>query len=816
MPPSKRKARRKPADLPESSELDLPDSSPSRPSAKKRKVVSLSPGLSIQEATQKLTCSQKQVNGSRGAPARKKSVTPELEPEPTPALDSSDDTEELSQSDLIDSVVSYLQVSKEPIVVRTEYSNDKVQSNSPQKVSAYAKIAGRDWTYFVREQSVNFGRPPDDRPNLNGASSPIADLKDVLPVHIDLGPSKIVSRHHASIYYDADYPVDEGGWHVRVNGRNGVRVNNVLIKKGLRKQIKSGDILEIAGTQMMFVTPGDKVEIDHYFIERAKALAAGEEVSPAQPQPEPVKYEVSAGPTQNFPSLAPAPPDFKREATPPAQSADGKSQRGVFDSKMPMSPMYGRGMMMESTQEIDYSRDSAKDLKPPFSYATMIAQAIFSSEEEKLTLSNIYSFIADKYAFYRHSNSGWQNSIRHNLSLNKAFQKVPRRTDEPGKGMKWQIAPEFRQEYWKKQARRGGSAPSSPASGKEVNPNFRGPNGQNLGYDTSMVSQFSARDMSDRAGLPASAKLSLPFPPFNPRQQQYPPSPSLAPPVSQPGEAVTPQRRRTDTQNTLPDMDLEESPLRHGNAAPTPHLGNNLPMYTLPSSVPRPHHSPTNPTLSSSYLDTPFHPSQHSIITPAPLRQNPRLAPPSTLVAPSKFMPESSPAGPQGLFWKGIMGATPGQPLPDMSPAKDEDPRANGIDRSVMSSSPPPMDASMGSPSKPARSSQAPNSSSSAKKRDDSPANFSRLNGAAADENGKFTRSFSGSGNTASGVNGQTGASRFNSHLSSNNADAGSNHDADDEDGDGGFDLAKGFAPIAGGSFHSQRSGSLGVARAGS
>ncbi|KAH0844173.1 hypothetical protein AYO21_11529 [Fonsecaea monophora] len=792
MPPSKRKARRKPADLAESSELDLPDSSPSRTSAKKRKV-----------------------HNSRTAPARRKSVTPDPEPELTHALDSGDDTEEISQSDLIDSVVSYLQVSKEPIVARTEYSNDKVQSNSPQKVSAYAKIAGRDWTYFVREQSINFGRPPDDRPNLNGASSPIADLKDVLPVHIDLGPSKIVSRHHASIYYDADYPVDEGGWHVRVNGRNGVRVNNILVKKGSRKQIKSGDILEIAGTQMMFVTPGDKVEIDPYFIERAKALAAGEEVSPAQPQPETAKYESSAGPGQNFPSLAPAPPDFKREATPPAQIADGKSQRGVFDSRMPMSPMYGRGMMMESTQEIDYSRDSAKDLKPPFSYATMIAQAIFSSEEEKLTLSNIYSFIADKYAFYRHSNSGWQNSIRHNLSLNKAFQKVPRRTDEPGKGMKWQIAPEFRQEYWKKQARRGGSAPSSPASGKEVNPNFRGPNGQNLGYDTSMVSQFSARDLSDRAG-PASAKLSLPFPPFNPRQQPYPPSPSLAPPVSHPTEAITPQRRRTDTQNTLPDIDLEESPLRHGHAAATPQLGKNLPMYTLPSSVPPPHRSPTNPTLSSSYLDTPFHPSQHSIITPAPLRQNPRLAPPSTLVAPSKFMPESSPAGPQGLFWKGIMGATPGQPLPDMSPVKDEDQRANGIDRSVMSSSPPPMDASMGSPSKPARGSQAPNSSNSAKKRDDSPANPQNLNGTASDDNGRFARSFSSNGNIASGVNDQLGPSRFGTHLSANNADTTSNHDADDEDGDGGFDLAKGFAPIASGSFHSQRSGNLGVARAGS
>ena len=343
---------------------------------------------------------------------QKKSITPELELEQTPAEDSGDDdNEETSRSDLIDSVVSYLQISKEPVVARTEYSNENVQSNSPQKVSAYAKIAGRDWTYYVREQSVNFGRPPDDRPVSNGASSPAADLKEMLPVHIDLGPSKIVSRHHASVYYDADYPEGEGGWHVRVNGRNGVRVNNALIKKGLRKQLRSGDILEIASTQMMFVTPGDKVQIDPYFIERAKALAAGEEIGPPQPQLEPSRHEARNDLSTAFPSLAPAPPDFKRETTPPAQLNDGKSQRGVFDSKMAMSPMYGRGMMMESTQEIDYSRDSAKDLKPPFSYAIMIAQAIFSSEDEKMTLANIYSFIADKYAFYRHSNSGWQVSI---------------------------------------------------------------------------------------------------------------------------------------------------------------------------------------------------------------------------------------------------------------------------------------------------------------------------------------------------------------------------------------------------------------------
>ncbi|EXJ92499.1 hypothetical protein A1O3_01051 [Capronia epimyces CBS 606.96] len=791
MPPSKRKARRKPAGALPSSELDLPDSSPTQPSSKKRRV-----------------------NGSRAA-ARRQSLSPN--PDPSLAQDSGDEAEEISQTDLIDSVVSFLQVSKDPVVARTEYANDKAHNNSPQKVSAYAKIAGRDWTYFVQEQSVNIGRPPDERPTVNGASSPVTDLNDVLPVHIDLGPSKIVSRHHASIYYDADFPVDEGGWHLRVNGRNGVRVNNVLVKKGLRRQLRSGDILEIAGTQMMFVTPGDRVQIDQYFLDRAKALATGEEIAPSAALPAPAKRDLSYGTMQQFPSLAPAPPDMKRETTPPPQSDAGKHQRGVFDSKLPMSPMYGRGMMIESTQEIDYSRDSAKDLKPPFSYATMIAQAIFSSEEEKLTLSNIYSFIADKYAFYRHSNSGWQNSIRHNLSLNKAFQKVPRRTDEPGKGMKWQIAPECRQDYWKKLFRRGnGSTPSSPASAKDVNPNFRGPNGQNLGYDTSMVSQFSARDINDRPNAQLPGKTNGQFSSFNSGQQSQH-APSLAPSAPRLQEAITPQRHRASTQNTLPDMELEDSPLPPGHPRPTPRLGNGLPIYTLPPAMPPAHHSPVNPTLSSSYLDTPFHPSQHSIITPAPLRQNPRLAPPSTLVAPSKFMPESSPAG-AGLFWKGLMGVTPGRPPPDMSPVKDDDPQANGIDRQVLSSSPPPMDGGMGSPSKPARSSQAPATSNPRAKMEATPVITQREKDVPTRDSDGFGEHAPTTGVTSS----STGATQFlqpasfTARSASHDTTMGSNHADGDEDGTGEFDLAKGFAPIAGSGFNSQRSSSIGVAKAGS
>ncbi|EEB09595.1 fork head transcription factor Fkh2 [Schizosaccharomyces japonicus yFS275] len=85
--------------------------------------------------------------------------------------------------------------------------------------------------------------------------------------------------------------------------------------------------------------------------------------------------------------------------------------------------------------------------KPPYSYSVMIAQAILSTSDSMMTLSKIYSWIQDHYPYYRTTKSGWQNSIRHNLSLNKAFHKVPRKCGEIGKGMKWSIAPEYREEF---------------------------------------------------------------------------------------------------------------------------------------------------------------------------------------------------------------------------------------------------------------------------------------------------------------------------------------------------------------------------------
>ncbi|KAI9827966.1 MAG: transcription factor [Phylliscum demangeonii] len=785
---TRRTRSRRDAGLDEPSDPALLDSSPSRPTRKRRK----------RSMCETVT-----------APAPAPPLPPpgpgeddEPAPRPTDKGAAAAAADELinGTETTMNAVVACLNLASEDVKVAMEYDNSRLEKEFKHGVQAYAKIAGHNWTYYVKTLKTNIGRPPDPPPGtvpaaavMTPQSSPPAvhdgGSSSSTHVHIDLGPSKLVSRQHATIEYGATGPDGRDSWQIVVHGRNGVKVNEQQLKRGATQPLQSGDVLEMGGTQMMFVTPNEGPHIHAIYLEKARGIQASQAETDLVPNARP-------RPARSSPRR-PAP--LASDGVPPSSAVAGLGLTGVdhstprlepdadSEAKPNPSPAYGRGFMLESTEEIDYSQESAKDIKPPYSYATMIGQAILASEEEKLTLHDIYEWIMDKYAFYRRSQAGWQNSIRHNLSLNKAFEKIPRRTDEPGKGMKWQIVSAQREDFTRRTLRlstRGGahrtsSAPTSPAT----RPDAAAVEGGGLPSNgpAAPTTQLARRPRNDshQAGA-ASRTLSASAGSVTP-----PRAAGAAYPVTA-REAFTPDRGAHPSQ-------LPRAHHNGGGGHAAGIYGDGSPAALDRSSVraypglgATAHGSP-NPALSSSaavpggYLDEDTTPGG-SLVTPAPRRQEVRLAPPSTAQVPSTYMPASSPAA----FWRyaDYLESSPAKPLPDRSPVKR---------RRADSSSPPPVTES---PSKAGRD----------------PSGAMTTSRAGAAEPGASARGSSvplpthaAAGNDGDGAGVGLGVGLGADHHRASSLPPDPDSEMNDAMGDEmnqGIDLARGFQPI--GSFTSQ------------
>ncbi|CDK13560.1 Fork-head domain-containing protein [Caenorhabditis elegans] len=95
------------------------------------------------------------------------------------------------------------------------------------------------------------------------------------------------------------------------------------------------------------------------------------------------------------------------------------------------------------------------DVRPPYTYASLIRQAIMESSDCQLTLNEIYTWFTETFAYFRRNAATWKNAVRHNLSLHKCFQRV----EQNVKGAVWTVDDS---EFYRRRPNRASATRSQP------------------------------------------------------------------------------------------------------------------------------------------------------------------------------------------------------------------------------------------------------------------------------------------------------------------------------------------------------------------
>uniref|UniRef100_A0A8C0YKY8 Forkhead box K1 n=1 Tax=Cyprinus carpio carpio TaxID=630221 RepID=A0A8C0YKY8_CYPCA len=283
---------------------------------------------------------------------------------------------------------------------------------------ALARLEGRDFEFAMRQRTVTVGR------NSSHGS-----------VDVNMGHSSFISRRHLQITFE------EPHFYLRCLGKNGVFVDGVFQRRGAPPLLLP--------RECTFRFPSTVIKIQFtalYHKETQKEEAPVSPVRPLYPQISPLKISIPENDFRTMMSPLPSPTGTisvpnSCPASPRGAGSSGYRYGRNITSDLQLAAEYAAKAVSEQCTEAT-GGDSPKDeSKPPYSYAQLIVQAISSAPDRQLTLSGIYAHITKHYPYYRTADKGWQNSIRHNLSLNRYFIKVPRSQEEPGKGSFWRVDP---------------------------------------------------------------------------------------------------------------------------------------------------------------------------------------------------------------------------------------------------------------------------------------------------------------------------------------------------------------------------------------
>ncbi|KAI2661655.1 Forkhead box protein P3 [Labeo rohita] len=122
------------------------------------------------------------------------------------------------------------------------------------------------------------------------------------------------------------------------------------------------------------------------------------------------------------------------------QPAACQNANGVYDSDRAAAEALTQGYWQISTSHVipgiipSFEYYKLTNMRPPFTYASMIRWAILESPEKQLTLNEIYHWFTRMFFYFRHNTATWKNAVRHNLSLHKCFVRV-----EGRKGSVWTV-----------------------------------------------------------------------------------------------------------------------------------------------------------------------------------------------------------------------------------------------------------------------------------------------------------------------------------------------------------------------------------------